>query len=92
MSIPTAAPAWLETAAKVGAAAPADRVPIAPTAPAKPKPRPGVTDGGAALVVDESRSSQSADEVELARAGYHGRTLLPSTIVLLTLTVGGPIR
>ena len=90
MSTPTAAPAWLETAAKTDAEAPADRVPIAPAAPAKPKPRPAVTDGDVAVVA-EPRGPKPAVEGVLFHTGYHGRTLLPSTIVLLVLTIGGPI-
>src|SRR5437588_843661 len=89
MSPTTAAPAWLETAAKTETAAPADRVPISPTAPAKPKARPGVADDAVAVIA-EPRGPQPADEVVLFRTGYHGRTLLPSTIVLLALTIGGP--
>ncbi|HTK76903.1 MAG TPA: PH domain-containing protein [Gemmataceae bacterium] len=86
----TAAPAWLENAAKTGTEAPADRVPIAPPAPAKPKPRPGVAEGDVAVVA-EPRAPQAADEAVLVRTGYHGRTLLPSTILLVGLTIGGPI-
>src|SRR5437867_3105688 len=86
----TAAPAWLGTAAQAGAEAPADRVPIGPNAPTKPKPRPGVADGDLAVVA-EPRAPKPTDEVVLVRTGYHGRTLLPSTIVLLALTIGGPI-
>jgi hypothetical protein len=90
MSTPTAAPAWLETAAKADTAAPADRVPIAPAAPARPKPRPGVADAQVAVLA-EPRGSQADDEVVLVHTGYHGRTLFPSTLVLLALTIGGPI-
>jgi hypothetical protein len=90
MSTTTAAPAWLENAAKTDSEAPADRVPISPAAPAKPKARPGVTDTGVAVIA-EPRDPKPADEVVLFRTGHHGRTLLPSTIVLLALTIGGPI-
>jgi len=90
MSNTTAAPAWLENAAKADADAPADRVPIAPGAPTKPKPRPGVADGDLAVVA-EPRAPKPTDEGVLVRTGYHGRTLLPSTIVLFALTIGGPI-
>jgi hypothetical protein len=90
MSTSTAAPAWLETAAKAEASAPADRVPIAPPAPAKPKARPGDADEAVAVVA-EPRGPKPAEETVLFRTGYHGRTLLPSTIVLLALTIGGPI-
>src|SRR5262245_31929039 len=79
MSNTTAAPAWLENAAKADADAPADRVPIAPGAPTKPKPRPGVADGDLAVVA-EPRAPKPTDEGVLVRTGYHGRTLLPSTI------------
>lgn len=90
MSTSAAAPTWLETAAKAGDDAPADRVPIAPTAPAKPKPRPGVSDGDVA-VVPEPRGPKPAVEVGVVRTGYHGRTVLPSTIVLLAVTISAPI-
>jgi Bacterial PH domain len=90
MSTTSPAPAWLETAAKAGDDAPADRVPIAPTAPAKPKPRAGVADGEVAVIA-ELRGPKPADGAVLVRTGYHGRTLLPSTMVLVALTVVGPI-
>jgi hypothetical protein len=42
-------------------------------------------------VVAEPRAPKPTDEVVLIRTGYHGRSLLPSTIVLFGLTIGGPI-
>jgi hypothetical protein len=91
MSTPTAAPAWLETAAKADTAVPADRVPIAPTGATKPKPRPGVADAAVAVVAEKPRGLELGEDLALYRTGYHGRTLLPSTIMLLALTIGGPI-
>jgi hypothetical protein len=82
MPTPTAAPDWLDDAAKA-TDAPADRVPL-DTGHAKPKPRPGV----AAEPVTVSDPEPPAADADLDRFGYDYRTLLPSTLVLAALTAG----
>ena len=85
-------PIAVSSGASTGGETPADRVPIGPGGdkPRRSQPRPGVADGDVAVIA-EPRGSQPAEEDVLFRTGYHGRTLLPSTIVLLALTIGGPI-